>query len=220
MLAKCDDSGELRAEGGRVEIRYNPKSDKAYQASVRNLSVVSSGALIADADVAEASAAPAKKSGGGKRGSGAKAGTPATPPEGSVVAYTDGACSGNPGPAGLGVVLIDGDHVRELSLYLGHGTNNVGELAAIGEAADAVQDTSRAVYIHTDSQYSIGVLTKGWKAKKNVELIGKVKVSLARLQDVTLIYVKGHAGIELNERADGLAVRAVQERASSGWTDA
>ena len=53
-----------------------------------------------------------------------------------------------------------------------------------------------------------------------IELIGKVRASLERLQNVTLIYVKGHAGIELNERADGLAVRAVQERASSGWQDA
>lgn len=203
-----------------MEIRYNPKSDKAYQASSRNLSVVQDGALIPDGEVAEASAAPGGKSSAPSTRGANKAAAPAAPPEGTLVAYTDGACSGNPGPAGLGVVLVDGPRVRELSLYLGEGTNNIGELAAIGEAADAVEDGSRAVHIYTDSQYAIGVLTKGWKAKKNIDLIAKVKASLERLQNVVLIYVKGHAGIELNERADALAVQASQQRASSGWRDA
>lgn len=222
VLARCDADGALLVDGGRVEIRYNPKSPKPYHASPRNLELEEGGALIPDAEVpsAEADAGPGGKARKSKAKASASTSTPPPPPPGAIIAYTDGACSGNPGPAGLGVVLIDGERVRELSMYLGEGTNNVGELAAIGEAADGVEDVTRAVHIYTDSTYSIGVLTKGWKAKANRELITKVKASLARLTDVTLHYVKGHAGIELNERADGLAVQAVRERASSGWLDA
>lgn len=227
VLARCDDSGELVVDGGRVEIRYNPRSDKLYHAAVRNLVVSPDGGMIADAEVA--SAAPPDPSAGSKKRGAKKKGSvkahsattaPPPPPPDAIVAYTDGACSGNPGPAGLGVVLIDGTRVRELSRYLGTATNNVGELAAIGEAADAVQDVERPVHIYTDSTYAIGVLTKGWKAKANQELIAQVKASLQRLSDVTLHYVKGHAGIELNERADGLAVRAVRDRGSTGWREA
>jgi ribonuclease HI len=140
-------------------------------------------------------------------------------PADAIVIYADGACSGNPGPAGAGVVLIDGKQRRELSHYLGDATNNVAELTAIELAADAVADAGRAVRMHTDSQYAIGVLTKGWKAKANVELVARVRQKLARLRDVELRYVPGHAGVVLNERADALAVQAVSERKSSGWVE-
>ena len=71
--------------------------------------------------------------------------------------------------------------------------------------------------IYTDSQYAIGVLTKGWKAKANVELVARVRAALKQLKDVELHYVRGHSGVPLNERADALAVDAVQKRESSGW---
>ena len=116
------------------------------------------------------------------------------------------------------MVLMDGDSRREYSGYLGHGTNNVAELTAIQIAAEALKGEQRPVRIHTDSNYSIGVLTKGWKAKANVELIGEVKRSLSGLSDVGLIHVRGHSGIPENERADQLAVAAVTARKSAGWT--
>jgi ribonuclease HI len=135
----------------------------------------------------------------------------------AIVIYADGACSGNPGPAGLGVVLQDGAQRRELSQFLGEGTNNIAELSAILEAAEAIEDPARPVRIHTDSQYAIGVLSKGWKAKANQELVARVKQALARLEDLELIYVPGHSGVLLNERADALAVQAVKSESSSGW---
>src|SRR4029078_4664488 len=93
--------------------------------------------------------------------------------------YADGACSGNPGPAGLGIVLVapDGKTTLEGYEYLGNATNNVAELTAILRAAEIVPVGAAAV-VHTDSQYSIGVLTKGWKAKDNQELIRGVKVAV------------------------------------------
>jgi ribonuclease HI len=75
------------------------------------------------------------------------------------------------------------------------------------------------VRVHTDSQYSIGVLTLGWKAKANQELVQRLRARLATLSDVRLIYVRGHAGVPLNERADALAVQAVSARSSSPWRE-
>jgi ribonuclease HI len=73
------------------------------------------------------------------------------------------------------------------------------------------------VRFHTDSKYAIGVLSMGWKAKANQELIVKVKQALKRLTDIELIHVPGHAGVILNERADVLAVQAVKTEQSTGW---
>lgn len=216
VLARCDDAGELAAEGGRVEVRYRTGASKAYRAAARNLENMESELLPDDACSEAEPAAKSQSKSGGRRKRAAPA--PAGPlPDNAIIAYTDGACSGNPGPAGLGVVIVDGDEQRETCRYLGHGTNNIAELAAIGVAAEALAGSDRPVRIHTDSSYSIGVLTKGWKAKANQALIADIKVSLAKLSDVELIYVKGHAGIPLNERADELAVSAVQARASSDW---
>ncbi|MCB9667730.1 MAG: ribonuclease HI [Myxococcales bacterium] len=139
-------------------------------------------------------------------------------PTDPIVVYTDGACSGNPGPSGLGVVMrIDGEE-RELSEYLGEGTNNIAELTAILRALCAIDDTHRPVTLYTDSQYAIGVLTKQWKAKANQALILQIKEVLSRFSRCTLHYVRGHNGDPLNERADELAVQAVQNRASQVWT--
>jgi ribonuclease HI len=71
--------------------------------------------------------------------------------------------------------------------------------------------------MHTDSKYAIGVLSMGWKAKANQELVQRAKQALSRLADVELIHVPGHAGVPLNERADALAVQAVREEKTSGW---
>ncbi|MCA9602090.1 MAG: hypothetical protein KC417_08705, partial [Myxococcales bacterium] len=69
------------------------------------------------------------------------------------------------------------------------------------------------------SNYSIGVLTKSWKARANQELIRETKQALLRLKDVELRYVRGHHGIPLNERADELARQAVSTARSTGWID-
>ena len=69
--------------------------------------------------------------------------------------------------------------------------------------------------VHTDSQYSIGVLTKGWKAKANVELVGKIVKLVKARHNLRVVYVPGHAGVPLNERADELARLAVTSREST-----
>jgi ribonuclease HI len=231
VLARCEEDGTLRSEGGRVEIRYRPTDTRAYRAGMRNLAMIDGEPVLPDDTCPQGepvaarngSAGASKATGRSKaKGSGARAGTSLeTPPDGAIVAWTDGACSGNPGPAGLGVVLLDGDRRRELSEYLGKATNNIAELTAIGRALEAIGDghDGRPVRVYTDSQYSIGVLTKGWKAKANQELVAHLRSLTRRFSDLELIYVRGHVGIELNERADALAVQAVQDRESTEWIE-
>ena len=79
--------------------------------------------------------------------------------------------------------------------------------------------TDEALVVHTDSQYAIGVLQKGWKAKANQELIHDLKKRMREFKRLTLVYVRGHAGVPLNERADQLARAAVASRATAGWRE-
>lgn len=208
--------------GGRVEVRYKPNDGRRYEARTDNLIIVDPTPLPDDTcGPAEpppppggAKAAPASKGrrAGAKAAAAAAAATPESIPANAVVAYADGACSGNPGPAGLGVVLLDGDERVELSEYLGDGlTNNIAELTAVLRVLEAT-DGSRPVLVHTDSQYTIGVVQKGWKAKANTELVAELRAALAGRTGVRLQYVPGHAGVLLNERADALAREAVRER--------
>ena len=133
-----------------------------------------------------------------------------------VVIYTDGACSGNPGPGGWGAVLRYGDTVRELKGGEPLTTNNRMELTAATEALNALKRPCD-VELHTDSQYVKNGLTtwiKGWKKNgwrtsdkkpvKNVELWQALDEAVAR-HKINWHWVKGHAGDEWNERADTLA---------------
>ncbi len=128
----------------------------------------------------------------------------------AVIIFTDGASSGNPGPSGIGVVLRHGDHKKEISKSIGHATNNIAELEAIRVGLTALKHTHLPVRIFTDSAYAQGVLTFGWKAKKNTKLIQSIKRLMRRFDDIELIKVPGHSGIEDNERADILAVAGVK----------
>ncbi|MDH3955534.1 MAG: ribonuclease HI, partial [Desulfobacteraceae bacterium] len=125
--------------------------------------------------------------------------------------YTDGASSGNPGPSGIGVVLCFGKHEKEISRYIGITTNNMAELEAIRSGLMAVKNSNLPVRVFTDSRYAYGVLTQGWKAKKNQDIIESIKKILSKFNDLKFIKVKGHAGIEGNERADLLATSAIEK---------
>ena len=135
---------------------------------------------------------------------------------GKVIAHTDGACSGNPGPGGWGVILEWDGHVKELCGGEELTTNNRMELMAAIMALESLK-RSCEVEVHTDSQYLRDGVTgwihgwkrNGWKTAdrkpvKNVELWQRLDVALAG-HDVYWHWVKGHAGHDDNERADELA---------------
>ena len=133
-----------------------------------------------------------------------------------VVAYTDGACSGNPGPGGWGVILIYGEHRKELNGGERATTNNRMELMAAISALEALRKPAR-VDIHTDSEYvqkGISGWINGWKRNgwrtsakqpvKNADLWQRLDAAQAR-HDVRWHWLRGHAGHPENERADELA---------------
>ncbi len=205
--ARCTPDGSLLVERGLVPIRYSLSGGKIYSGSLQNVEENPNGPapILREADGAP-KAAPSKKSNPKQ---------PPLPRPGAIVAYTDGACSGNPGPAGYGVLIEDGTGTTEISGFLGEGTNNIAELSAIGSALEAQADVHAALDLYTDSSYAIGVLTKGWKAKANQELIASIRRRLAHHTDVLFHWVKGHAGFEGNERADELARLAVERQESA-----
>jgi ribonuclease HI len=93
----------------------------------------------------------------------------------AVAVWTDGACTSNPGPAGLDDVVIEGGERRELSEFLGEGTNNIAERMAIYRGLDLVRDRSEPIFVYSDSGYSIGSTSKNWKAKANIDLVARLR---------------------------------------------
>ena len=195
VWAKVDNSGALVTDrDGRVEIVYKAEPGaKVYRAGARNLTSPSGEPVEIDVGEPVPSSKP----------------TSAEPPANAIHVWTDGACTGNPGPAGLGVVIIDGKERRELSEFLGMGTNNIAELMAILRGLEEVRDRERPVIVYSDSAYSIGLLSKNWKAKANVELVEKLRKLVRQFVDLRFVKVAGHAGVALNERVDELARLAV-----------
>ncbi|PCK00368.1 MAG: ribonuclease HI [Zetaproteobacteria bacterium] len=133
-----------------------------------------------------------------------------------IVIYTDGACSGNPGPGGWGVLMRSGTHKKEIYGGEPDTTNNRMEMMAVIEALTALKKRSD-VRLYTDSKYVLQGITEwmdGWKAKnwktaskkpvKNKDLWQRIDI-LVQAHNLELIWVKGHAGDPGNERADELA---------------
>jgi ribonuclease HI len=215
VWVRADESGKLLLDAdGRAEMKYRETDAKSYRPSPGNLIPdPDGGPPIPESAPGAPSGAP-RKAARAPRATAAPAGG-GLPPN-AVEIWTDGACSGNPGPMGLGVVVIDGAQRREAGEYLGVGTNNIAELTAIErgvELAGADGDDGRRFRIYTDSSYAIGVLSKGWKAKANQELIARIKRKLAAVPRVEFVKVAGHAGVPENERCDQLATAAVMGRA-------
>lgn len=135
-----------------------------------------------------------------------------------VKIYTDGACSGNPGPGGWGAILVSGSHEKELCGGEKQTTNNRMELTAVISALLALKRPCK-VTLYTDSKYIVDAITKGWARKwqkNNWMRTNKDKalnsdlwqqlLDLLEVHQVEFIWVKGHAGHEYNERCDQLAV--------------
>jgi ribonuclease HI len=172
---------------GRVDILYK-NGGKVYRAALRNLEPDPNPVALPDEEASVGA-----------------------PPGDAVIVYTDGACTGNPGPMGIGVVIVDGKERKELSEYLGMGTNNIAELTAIERALESCP-RDRTVIVHSDSSYALGLLGKNWKAKANQELVARLRKLASQFRDVRWVKVAGHAGVPENERCDQLATGAIKKR--------
>ena len=137
-----------------------------------------------------------------------------------IEVYTDGACSGNPGPGGWGVLLRYGQHEKELCGGEAETTNNRMEMMAVIQALDALNSKCH-VDLYTDSKYvmqGVNEWMEGWKAKgwktaskkpvKNQDLWMEID-RVVQSHDVTFHWVKGHAGHPDNEKADELARKGI-----------
>jgi ribonuclease HI len=141
-----------------------------------------------------------------------------------VEIYTDGACLGNPGPGGYGVVLLYGEHRKELSGGFRLTTNNRMELMAAIEGLKALKAPSE-VWLYSDSRYLVDAVNLRWieswlrrhwaksnkEPVKNIDLWQEI-VELRQRHQIKFIWVKGHNGIEENERCDELAMAAATEK--------
>ena len=143
--------------------------------------------------------------------------------EDTIIIYTDGACTGNPGAGGYGAVIIDGDRREELSAGYKLTTNNRMEMMGAIAALESLKSNSK-VKLHSDSKYIVDAIVKGWAKKwqangwrrnkkemaKNPDLWQEL-LDLCKIHDVEFVWVKGHAGIPENERCDRLAVAAAHQ---------
>lgn len=137
-----------------------------------------------------------------------------------VTIYTDGAAKGNPGRGGYGIVLMAGEHRKELSEGFMHTTNNRMELMSVIVALEALTKPDCDVTIYSDSKYVVdsvekkwvfGWQKKGFAGKKNADLWKRFLLIFPK-HKVKFVWVKGHAGHALNERCDQLAVTAAEGR--------
>ncbi len=140
-----------------------------------------------------------------------------------VTIYTDGACSGNPGPGGWGAVLMYGQAKKEISGAKKETTNNEMEITAVLEALKILKEPCE-VDVYSDSAYVVNTFEKGWidnwvksgwktaskDPVKNVEL-WKELLELMKKHNVTFHKVKGHSDNEYNNRCDELATSAIKE---------
>lgn len=240
VLAACDPTGELLVEPDqRVGVLYK-KGGKIYRAAARNLLPDDEPAILSDAEAQPAGPAPTSAAeatpslfgaGAGSRAASPAPGPPPRPAttvpavphvDTSIHVYTDGACTGNPGPMGIGVVILDPSAPvavdgatepkrRELSEYLGVGTNNIAELTAIQRGLVGLP-RSRQIVVYSDSAYAIGLLSQSWKAKANQELVAELRRLVREFSHVRFVKVAGHAGVPENERCDELARLAIVNR--------
>jgi ribonuclease HI len=142
---------------------------------------------------------------------------PSSPMKGpAITIYTDGAARGNPGPGGYGIILMSGQHRKEISGGFRHTTNNRMELLAVILALEALKIEGSAVTVYTDSRYVADAVEKGWvfawvskrfKGKKNPDLWLRF-LEVYKKHQVKFVWVKGHSDNPLNERCDQLAVEA------------
>ncbi|HEX6799792.1 MAG TPA: ribonuclease HI [Ktedonobacterales bacterium] len=140
-----------------------------------------------------------------------------------ITIYTDGACTGNPGPGGYGVILESGERQREISAGYRLTTNNRMEILAVIAGLEALRKVPSAVTVFSDSQYVVNAMSKGWAERwrangwkradgqpaLNADLWARL-LDLCERHEVVFEWVRGHAGHPQNERCDRLSVQAAK----------
>jgi ribonuclease HI len=204
VYAQVFQDGTLVEKDGVVKIKYQLQQENEYLARASAIQEITEHEL---------------KKLKNQRAKGEKPPTIKNPPPASeenfndntIFVFTDGACTGNPGPAGIGVLLQYRDHKKEISRFIGPGTNNTAELIAIKVALQEIKDPALPVALFTDSSYCYGVLTSSLRAKKNRDLVEEIKKEMRRFPLLKFFKVEGHKGIEGNEKANLLAQQAIAQ---------
>jgi ribonuclease HI len=201
-----DSNGKLQVNNGKALIKYQREQDYEYRVRETDL-------FSLDSKPGEASAETRPKPKKNRKTIRPSSDPPKSDDPDCIQIYADGASSGNPGPSGIGVLLRYREHEKEISRNIGLGTNNIAELEAIRTGLLEVKNPDLPVRVFTDSGYAHGLLMLGWKAKKNTELVNDIRALMKRFKNIAIIKVKGHSGIEGNERADALATSAILQKA-------
>ena len=135
----------------------------------------------------------------------------------TVYLYCDGACKGNPGPGGCGIVLLFNQFRKNFRVYLGEEvTNNIAELEAVRFGLSAIKDKNLPIVICSDSTYVIGLMTKGWTPKANIEMVEALKKYLKEFPKLSFLQVPGHSRVPENEDADKIASFACKVKGEAG----
>lgn len=203
VWVETDKDGGYVLDNGKVLIKYNLTQDYEYLVNPDSLKSDDPENLVH----AKHTCSPQ-----GEKGLSKESTAYSHTEKGVVHVFTDGASSGNPGPSGIGVLLRYNGNEKEISRNIGEGTNNIAELEAIRVALSLIKKPELPVRIYSDSSYAIGLLTRNWKPKKNVELITSIKTLMKPFKNLTFVKVEGHSGIEDNERADFLATSAIKKK--------
>ena len=135
-----------------------------------------------------------------------------------ITLYTDGACSGNPGQGGYGLVLMSGNHRKELSAAYRLTTNNRMELLSVIVGLECLKKEKTAITVYSDSKYVVDAVEKKWVFVWEKKNFGKKKnpdlwirfLKIYRKHTVKFIWIKGHADNKENERCDELASAAAE----------
>jgi ribonuclease HI len=159
VYAQVSQDGTLLEKDGVVKIKYQLQQENEYSARASAIQEITENGL--------------KKLKNQRKQSGKKTTIKKPSPasekifdDNTIFVFTDGACIGNPGPAGIGIFFQYRDHKKEISRFIGAGTNNTAELIAIKVALQEIKDPTLPVALFTDSSYCYGVLTSSFKAKK------------------------------------------------------
>lgn len=205
VYAEVDEEGNVIITGGRAVIKYQLDQEVTYLARASAVKEIDENLLLKmKTEKEKEKKAPEKIPPSASLGE--------NHDDDAIAIFTDGACEGNPGPAGIGVLLRYRNHQKEISKFIGQGTNNIAELTAIRVALQEIKDPHLPVVLYTDSAYCLGALRGAWKTKKNQTLIESIKKEMARFSNLKIVKVEGHKGIEGNEIANRLAGQALREK--------